>query len=296
MHKGREVQDNVFKSRGVRDFGGSGFHRIMTMPSFFGGRDPFDDPFFTDPFDNMWSPSSASSRSMLKTNREKGVVIKELDSDDEGVDNFNEKIYRSPMEPFVEHPDDDVDDVEMQTNGVTYENDHRKSEEPSKSHNCNMSFKTSRVTYGGISGAYYTSTRTRKTGSDGMVIEESKEADTSRGEATHRITRGVHDKGHSVLRKFDSDGKVNTTQMLHNLNEDELARFEETWKGNNRGRLPDYDVHRKKDFRLGEINKHKVWSLPFLEQDSKARGFASNFEKGNSSEGRAKKIVRVNIE
>lgn len=27
-----------------------------------------------------------------------------------------------------------------------------------------------------------------------MVIEESKEADTSRGEATHRITRGVHDK------------------------------------------------------------------------------------------------------
>lgn len=58
----------------------------------------------------------------------------------------------------------------MQTNGVTYKNDHRKSEEPSKSHNCNMSFKTSRVTYGGIDGAYYTSTRTRKTGSNGVCV------------------------------------------------------------------------------------------------------------------------------
>ncbi|CAK8575077.1 unnamed protein product [Lathyrus sativus] len=304
MQKGREVQDNVFNPRGFTNFGGSGFHRIMTMPSLFGGRDPFDDPFFTDPFDNpfftdpfdnMWSPSSASSRSMQKTNGDKGVVIKELDPDDDGVDSFNEKIYRSPMEPFVEHPDDDVD-AEKQTNGVIYENDHRDSEEPFKAHTCNMSFKTSRITYGGIDGAYYTSTRTRKTGSDGMVIEECKEADTSSGEATHRITRGVHDKGHSVLRKFDSDGKVDTTQMLHNLNEDELSRFEETWKENNRARLPDYDVHRKKDSRVGEIKKNKVWSLPFSEQDSRARGVASNFETGNSSEGRAKKIVRINIE
>jgi len=27
---------------------------------------------------------------------------------------------------------------------------------------------------------------------------------------------------------------------------DELAHFEEAWKGNNLGPLPDYDVHRKK--------------------------------------------------
>jgi len=27
---------------------------------------------------------------------------------------------------------------------------------------------------------------------------------------------------------------------------DELARFEEAWKGNNLGPLPDYDVQRKK--------------------------------------------------
>lgn len=292
MQKGREVQDNVFKSRGFRDFGGFGFHKSMTMPSLFGGRDPFDDPFFTHPFDSMWNPSSASSRSMQKsekTSREKGVIIKELDSDDEDIDCFDEKILRSSMEPSVEYPDDD-DVNERKSSGVTHKNDLHKSEEPSKNRGRNLSFQTSKVTYGGIDGAYYTSTRTRRMGTDGVVIEESKEADTSTGEATHRITRGIQDKGHSVLRKLDSAGKVDTTQTLHNLNEDELARFEEAWKGNNLGPLPDYDVQRKKDSRVGELNKNKVWSLPSLEQDRRERGFSSN------SGGRTKKVVRINIE
>jgi hypothetical protein len=107
MQKGREVQDNVFEPSGFGDFG---FHRSMMMPSLFGGRDPFDDPFFSDPFDRMWDPRSASSRSTQKY-REKGVVIKELDSDDEGTDNFDEKIFRSTMEPSIEHPDDDVNGI-----------------------------------------------------------------------------------------------------------------------------------------------------------------------------------------
>ena len=34
----------------------------------------------------MFGPSSAS-RAMQKTNREKGIVIEELDTDDEGADN-----------------------------------------------------------------------------------------------------------------------------------------------------------------------------------------------------------------
>ncbi|CAJ2655628.1 unnamed protein product [Trifolium pratense] len=290
MQKGREVQDNVFEPSGFGDFG---FHRSMMMPSVFGGRDPFDDPFFSDPFGRMRDPSSASSRSTQKY-REKGVVIKELDSDDEGTDNFDEKISRSTMEPSIEHPDDDVNEGE--NSGVTYKNDHHKSKEPSKDHNRNMSFQTSKVTYGGIDGAYYTSTRTRRMGADGVVMEESKEADTTTGEATHRITRGINDKGHSVLRKLDSDGKVGTTQTLHNLNEDELARFEDAWKGNNLGTLPDYDAIRKKDSRVGEVNKNKVWSLPSLEQDKRARGFTSNYETGNNSRGRSKKVVRINIE
>lgn len=113
MQKGREVRDNVFDSSGF------GLHRSMMMPSLFGGRDPFDDPFFTDPFDTMWGPSSTASRAMQKTNRDKGVVIKELGSDDEGTDHFPEtgeegnsaqRISRSALEPSVEHPDDDDND------------------------------------------------------------------------------------------------------------------------------------------------------------------------------------------
>lgn len=107
MQKDREVGDNIYGSRGFGDFGGFGlFHRSMMKPSLFGGRDPFDDPFFTDPFESMWGPSStaASSRPMQKTSIEKEVVIEELDSDDEGT---HQKIFRSPLEPSVEHPDDD---------------------------------------------------------------------------------------------------------------------------------------------------------------------------------------------
>lgn len=48
---------------------------------------------------------------------------------------------------------------------VTHRNDHYKVEPPKAG---NFSFQTSKVTYGGIDGAYYTSTRTRKTGSDGV--------------------------------------------------------------------------------------------------------------------------------
>ena len=119
MNKGREVGDNIFESGkgfdGFGDFGGFGFGRSM-MPSLFGGRYPFDDPFFTDPFDSLFGPSSAS-RTMQKASKEKGIVIEELGSDDEEGNNFpdtgdpedfDRKIPISTMEPSVEHPDDDV--------------------------------------------------------------------------------------------------------------------------------------------------------------------------------------------
>ncbi|TKY63734.1 myeloid leukemia factor [Spatholobus suberectus] len=298
MQKGREVRDNIFEPRGFGDSGGFGFHSSM-MPSLFGGRDPFDDPFFTDPFDSFIGPTSAS-RAMQKANRDKGIVIEELESDDEGVDNcpetgdkdFDQKNSKSTMEPLVEHPDDD-DVNEGKNSDVTYKNDHYMAE-PSKARS--FSFKTSRVTYGGIDGAYYTSTRSRRMGADGVVMEENKEADTTTGQATHRITRGIRDKGHSVLRKLDSDGKVDTTQTLHNLNEDELAGFEEAWKGNNMAQLPGFDVQRKEDSSGGKQNRNQVWPLPYLEPARRARGFPSNYEAGTNSGGRTKKVVRVNIE
>ncbi|KAF5763488.1 putative myeloid leukemia factor [Helianthus annuus] len=52
-----------------------------------------------------------------------------------------------------------------------------------------------------------------------MVIKDSKEADKTTGQATHKISKGMHEKGHSVMRKLGTDGKVDTVQTLHNLNE-----------------------------------------------------------------------------
>lgn len=110
MQEGREEvrRDNVYESNGARNSGGFspfGFGRNMMMPSLFGGRDPFDDPFFSDPFGSMRGPSFAS-RAMQNTSRDKGVVIQELGSDDEGTNTS----FPQTGEPSVEHPDDDDDD------------------------------------------------------------------------------------------------------------------------------------------------------------------------------------------
>ena len=91
-----------------------------------------------------------------------------------------------------------------------------------------------KVTYGGINGAYYTASATRRTGNDGVsklpsafsflhfffirilaveicygfrrrshikgsfgnqvVLEDRKEADSTTGQATHRISKGIIDK------------------------------------------------------------------------------------------------------
>lgn len=108
MQKGREIQDNIFdSSKDFRGFGDFGFHRSM-MPSLFGGRDPFDDPFFTQPFHSMFGSSSASG-TMQKPSKEKGIVIEELGSDDEECNDFLETGDKEDVvEPSVEHPDDDV--------------------------------------------------------------------------------------------------------------------------------------------------------------------------------------------
>ncbi|XP_039058108.1 uncharacterized protein LOC120201590 isoform X1 [Hibiscus syriacus] len=50
----------------------------------------------------------------------------------------------------------------------------------------------------------------------------------------HRLTF----EGHSVMRKLNSDGRVDTIQTLHNLNEDELTCFEESWNGKAQKYLP----------------------------------------------------------
>nr|VDD40142.1 unnamed protein product [Brassica oleracea] len=134
------------------------------------------------------------------------------------------------------------------------------------------SFESSTVTYGGHDGKYYTSSKTRRTGSDGLTLEESKEANTATREAAHRISRGLHNKGHTVARKLNSNGRVDTTQTLHNLNEDELADFEQSWSGNARMHLPGSSG----SIGSGFVNREQPMSLPSTDPSSSSRARAES--------------------
>ncbi|OMP00587.1 Zinc finger, DHHC-type, palmitoyltransferase [Corchorus olitorius] len=309
MQRETEGRNDLFDMGGpfdaFRRFGSFGSRRTM-MPSLFGGRDPFDDPFFTRPFSSMFEPSifdqSAASNEAQEANGGKGIVIEELDSDGEEDKGEATEHARSGKEPSVEHPDDDVNDGKIQK--VTHRNDYEKVK-GTKSQACTYKVQTCKVTYGGVDGAYYTSTKSRRTGSDGVVIEEKKEADKTTGQATHRISRGIHDKGHSVTRKLDSDGKVDTTQILHNLNEDELADFEKAWKGNSQGYLPDWSDGFSKHSNAGSSSDEQmgkaVWDnwrlLPGKQaQNTRGQSQGSDSEVRSNLGGKTKKIVRINIE
>ncbi|KAK8268812.1 hypothetical protein V6Z12_D11G090900 [Gossypium hirsutum] len=330
MQRRRESSKDLF-DRGepfdaFRRFGSFGSHNGM-MSSLFGGKDPFDDPVFSRPFSSIFEPSifdqSTTSREAPKGNGGKGIVIEELNSDgeeDKEKDEGNTEHDGSGKEPFVEHLD---------------ENEYDKVK-GSKAQAPNFSFQTSRVTYGGVDGTYYTSTRSRKTGSDGVVIEERKEADTTTGQATHRISRGIHDKiyfhaviwnqfislplvlgvsfastafhlfvhfRHSVTRKLSSDGKVDTTQTLHNLNEDELADFEKAWEGNSQGHLTGWSDGFSAPAKAGSGTSEQMgvavknsWRLPYREQARNMGNQGANTESRTTSGGRTKKVVRINIE
>lgn len=110
MQRGREGRNDLIDMGdpfdAFRRFGS----RRTKMPSLFGERDPFDDPFFTRPFGSMFEPSifdqSATSRQTAEVNRGKGVVIEELDSDDEEDNGTTDHIAGSGREPSIEHPDD----------------------------------------------------------------------------------------------------------------------------------------------------------------------------------------------
>ncbi|KAJ7962186.1 myeloid leukemia factor 1 [Quillaja saponaria] len=316
MQRERDGRGNGFNPShafsGFEGIGGFGSHRSMA-PSLFGGRDPFDDPFFTRPLGSMFSSRTASS-DRQHTNGANGIKVEELNSDDEGGTNnkengdekdFHNKFFGSSIEPSIEHPDDDDDDVDDNDDDVekkskiaTFINDHNKVD-----HAQPRSFTYQKVTYGGVDGTYYTSTRSRRTGTDGVSLDESKEADGTTGQATHRISRGIHNKGHSVTRKLNADGKVDTMQMLHNLNEDEFASFEEAWRGNVIGKFPGwkdrYDTHGMEGSSRNEQKEMQIregWAFPSLQQDQRDRGFGPDNYSSTSSSGRTRKTVRINIE
>lgn len=282
------------------------------MSSIFWGRDPFDDPFFTCPFTNSSQSSVLHPRTpsddLQQVDESNSPVIQEIDMDDEeeapleleeddvsGSKKKRDRAYAN-RNPLVEHPEDQTDDHSKNkiiskdvTRGMK---DMKLKGTQSKTQS--MSYR--RVAYGGIDGTYYTATTTRRAGSDGRVLEESKQADRTTGQATHRVSRGIHDKGHSLTRKLASDGKVDTMQTLHNLEEDELAGFEQTWKDN-----ADKDVHGWKsgpDFPANagtSSNWLTNWEAGFRDPFSGVRPTNNSSQPGTHS-GRAKKVVRINIE
>ncbi|KAK3021180.1 hypothetical protein RJ639_045558, partial [Escallonia herrerae] len=232
--------ERLRENGGLSDSFGS--QRSM-MSSLFGGRDAFDDPFFSRPFGSIFGSSMTNSSSPFddppRASRTDRPVIEELDTDDEGeveeeeghgTGAKNRKSTQSNNDPVVEHPED-------QPNEVTSKNVQHRSDQNKVLRTQPHTFSFRKVTYGGMNGTYFTATTSRKAGGDGGVIEESKQADRTTGQAAHRISRGIHDKGHSVTRKLNSDGKVDTIQTLHNLNEDELGGFEQDWEGNIKSQL-----------------------------------------------------------
>lgn len=300
---------------GFGAFGGFGPQRSI-MSSIFGGRDPFDDPFFIRPFNSMFGSSMFNSGSPLRDSSQisssKGPIIEELHFDEEEEDEFDDpsakegtgiskkhKHMDSNKQPHVEHPDDKPD--EKKSKDLAYRSDYNKIE-GSNPQARSVSFQ--KVTYGGINGPYYSATTTRRTGSDGAVLEECKQADRTTGQAEHRISRGMLDKGHSVTRRLNSDGKVDTNQILHNLNEDELAGFEQAWKGTAERHFPAWDDGSTFSGTGGSgSSRSSGWAsgsslaLPFEGFSGRSgRMGAHNEPRMPPSGGRPKKVVTINIE
>ncbi|PIN11801.1 hypothetical protein CDL12_15591 [Handroanthus impetiginosus] len=312
MQRDREVRENSnTKGSTFDNFGGFGF-RGSIFPSIFGRKDPFDDSFFSRPFGRLFRSNTFSSGSpgnLKQTGGSKGPVIEELDSDDEGLleeeegDDVNDAAWRN-RNPLVQHPEDQPNDGGKSASDrkeISFSTNHDKVE-PTRPQTRGVSFQ--RVTYGGINGAYYTATTSRRTGSDGVTFEESKQADRTTGEAAHRISKGIHDKGHSVTRKLDSDGKVDTMQTLHNLNEDELAGFEKAWSSSADKHLSGWN----RTFSFpGDSGAGGIWHGqlapwggfldPFKEHSDITEGLRLDDNlRAQSSRGRPKKVVTINIE
>ncbi|XAR63172.1 hypothetical protein NMG60_11023017 [Bertholletia excelsa] len=232
------------------------------MFKLFGGKDPFDDPFFTSPFDMFQKQTDSGHRS-------KEITIEEVDSDG------NPLSHSEPnKELVVKDPSGKVPNKNPNGGGS------------------NLSFQ--RVSYGGLNGMYYTTSVTRKKGDDGVLLMEINEEDKTVGESLSTVSRGIQDRGLSVSTKRTSDGKPDTVQTLHNLNEDELVNFEEAWNANAQKLPAEWDG----GFKLLEDAEAKTggwdwwpawdgWALPWTEQ---AGG------DGGAANGRAKKTVQIDME
>nr|DAD34925.1 TPA_asm: hypothetical protein HUJ06_005565 [Nelumbo nucifera] len=137
-----------------------------------------------------------------QSSKPKGPIIKEITSEDESKEEQgakakekteNPRKYSRSKEPY------------RKSKHVQYWNDYNRADRAHPQAR-SYSFQSSTVTYGGANGAYYTSSTTRRTGSDGVTVDENREADTTTGRATHKVSRGLHDKvsfGGSLTQHLD---------------------------------------------------------------------------------------------
>lgn len=257
------------------------------MSKLFGGKNPFDDPFFAQPFGGFF-----------------------------GANPFDR--------PFFAHPFDDSSRRQITIEEIDTDGDDIKTSGPGKeiivdnsvkdTHGIERSFMYQKVAYGGPEGIYYTCSEGMLNGGDGVFLAEMKEEDKTIGESLHTVSKGLRNKGHSMTTKNNSEGEKNLMQTLHNLDEDELSSFEEDWKSNAEKYLPGWNngssiLDTPGDNQLGwkefpqlgmdgfpqlGWNGYSSWSdwggwaLP----SSADYGDAS----GKADEERPKKVVSVNID
>ncbi|KAK7346648.1 hypothetical protein VNO80_21171 [Phaseolus coccineus] len=236
-------------------------------------------------------PSGFLDRQAPEPSRQRGPIIQQLDSDDENEDTTEErkenprKHSRSNDEPSVEYPDDETEGKKSrhlhsgnEYNGVITTGPQHQSQ--------SFCFQSSTVSFGGANGTYYTSSRTRRAGSDGVTFEEIKEADSSKREASHVISRGIHGKGHSLSKKLNSDGRVDTMQTLHNINEDGLSGFEEEWKVKGQNYLPGWtgSIEASGSNGQAEQGRRGGWALPSSEHSHPVLRISEANEVGSSGE------------
>ncbi|RZC80343.1 hypothetical protein C5167_042920 [Papaver somniferum] len=289
---GRDPFDSPFFNRpfgggggnsmfGPSMFGQSMFGESMIGPSMFGangGGAPRD------------APASGFIQNVLVQENKQGggLVIQEINSDDEEEEAKQEvdeqkdnprKHSRSSKKHMLKTQ---MMQLKVQISAYTccihLELNGHNRVDSTQPQTKSFSYQSSTVTYGGVNGAYYTSSTSRKMVGDGVVVEESKEADTTTGKAYHRLSRGIHDKGHSVTRKLNPDGKVDTTQTLHNLEEDELPVFEKAWNGTARKHLPGwgeegFSMQADNGERLsnrGQAASSQGWALPSTKQPQRS--------------------------
>lgn len=245
------------------------------MAKLFGGKDPFDDPFFTQPFGSFFGGSLFDRPFGDQPGSNKQITIEELNPDDDSA-----KTSDGGKELIVQN--------------------HKKKASDSGRNGKHKSFVYRRVSYGGLDGMYYTCSEGRVSGGDGVFLAEMKEEDKVIGESLHTISKGIHNKGHSVTNKKNSDGRTDSLQTLHNLNEDELMKFEEDWKVNADKLFPGWNngfnmLENAGNNWLGwdgfpNWSSWGGWALPSADEASSGAVVPAG------GKMKAKKVTRVNIE